>query len=241
MAQEQQEPESYETQRECGDRQVNKLYLVGEGIAYECPSLPLIFKECSCCGYEPPQYRDYQWIKKSYIRHIREPTGVACKPNCPVCYPGTNDQSRYGLMWVGRKFYTPESFIAEDKEVGISKAIKQIPKGLVLGETWVLLAHPDGYVDKEDPDYGVEREYWITRGIDEGKPEPKPPSYPAVFFAFIPQKVEMPIYESMATPEYLAQLEAKGITPIVIPDKYTAHRTRHRRVRTRKNIAKREV
>jgi len=235
-----QEPEFYEPQRECGDRQVGKLYLVGEGTGYICPSLPLIFKGCETCGYEPPQYRDFQWIKKAYIKHIREPTGQSCDPRCPVCYSGTNSQNRYGLMWVGKKFYSPESFLIELKEMGISKAIKQIPRGIVLGETWVILAHPQAYVDSSDPDYRLNHDYWVTRGIDEGKSEPKPPVYPGVFSAFIPQRVEMPIYEGMATPEYLAQLEGKGITPVIIPDKYTAHRTRHRRVKTRRNIAKRE-
>lgn len=231
-------PKAFEDPRGCGLRQVGKLYLVGKGITYVCPSLPLIFKECDCCGYIPPQYRDYQWIKKAYIKHIRAPTGTACQPNCPVCYPGTNDQARYGLMWVGRKFYTPQTFIDEAKGMTVSKAIKQIPKGLILGKTWVMLAHPDAYVDTEDPDYGVGHQYWIERGIDDNKSEPKPPTYPGVFFAFIPQKVEVLVYENDTSTVYLAELEEKGITPVIIPNEYDGHRTRHRRVKTRRNIPK---
>ena len=232
------EKTSSEPIRGCGFRQVGKLYLVGEGIEFSCPSLPLIFKPCDCCGYEPPQYRDFQWIAKAYIKHIRKPTGVACDPGCPVCY-GVNDQTEYGLMWVGRKYYTPEEFIAEDKTRGISKAIKQIPKGLVLGKTWVLIAHPKAIIDKSNPEYQKAYEYWLTRGVDKipPDPEPKPPSYPGVFFAFIPTRIEVLIYKSDATPDRLEELEVKGITPIIVPDRHKIHARRTRKVRGRENIA----
>lgn len=227
---------SMEPKRGCGFRQVGKLYLIGEGVGFKCPSLPLPFNECECCGYTPSFYRDFQWIRKAYIKHIRSPTGQACQPECPVCY-GINDQIEYGLMWVGRKYYTPEEFIAEDKAMGICKAIKQIPKGLILGETWVLVAHPQSIIDKSHPEYKKAHEYWVTRGIDEGEKEPRPPSYPGVFYAFIPTRIEMLIYESQVTPEYLQELEAKGITPIIVLDKHTAHARRTRTVRGRENIA----
>lgn len=228
---------AFETVRGCGYRQVGKLYLVGSGIPWVCPSLPLDFKGCETCGYEPPIYRDYQVVSKAYIAHIREPTGKACHPECPICYPGSNLIEEYGLMWVGRKHYTPLEFIEEAEAMTVSKAIKQIPKGLILGKTWVLLAHPDARIDKKDPDYVKKYNHWVSRGIDEDEPEPKPPAYPGVFFAFIPDKVEMPIYESQATPEYIEELEGKGITPVTIPDSYDAHEPRRRRVRTRRNIA----
>lgn len=232
-------PKSFEALRGCGVRQVGKLYLVGEGLGFVCPTLPLIFKGCVVCGYEPPQYRDYQWVNKPYIRHIREPTGEACNPACPVCYPGTNEQGRYGLMFVGRKYYTPVEFIKESGDVGISKAIKQIPRGLVLGKTWVLLAHPEAVVDRTDSDFQEKHNHWVSRGIDEGKKEPKPPAYPGVFFGFIPQRVEVLVYEGSpeALPENLDRLRAKGMTPVLVPPSYGAHKTRHRKVKTRRNIA----
>jgi hypothetical protein len=232
---------AYEQKRGCGYRQVGKLYLVGEGIAWVCPSLPLIFKPCDCCGYEPPQYRDFQWLGKAYVKHIREPTGKACHPECPICYPSQNPQERYGLMWVGKKFYDPIEFIEESEDQGVSKAIKQIPKGLVLGKTWVLLAHPQAVVDREDPEFQESYVHWLSRGVEKipPDPEPQPPTHPGVFFAFIPQRVEMPIYESEATPERLRELEAKGITPVIILDDGTAHGPKTRRTRTRKNIGKR--
>ena len=228
---------AYETKRGCGYRQVGKLYLVGVGVEYICPSLPLIFKPCECCGYEPPRYRDFQWLNKEYVRHVREPTGQACDPACPICYSSQNAQKRYGLMWVGKKFYSPREFLAESVDMDVSKAIKQIPTGLVLGKTWVVLAHPQAYIDKSDDQYVQDYNDWITRGVDKipPDPEPQPPTYPGVFYGFIPQRVEMLIYQSEATPERVRELEDKGITVIVVPDEYDAHAKRTRKTRGRVN------
>lgn len=230
------EKTSSEPKRGCGFRQVGKLYLMGEGIEFTCPSLPLPFTDCECCGYTPSFYRDFQWIKKAYIKHIRRPTGQPCDPSCPICY-GVNDQTKYGLMWVGKKYYTPEEFISEDKTMGICKAIKQIPKGLVLGQTWILIAHPRAIIDKSNPEYKKAHEYWVSRGIDEGDKEPQPPSYPGVFYAFRPTRIEFLIYKSQATLERIEYLEDKGITPLIVPDKHTAHAKKTRTVRRRENIA----
>lgn len=156
---------TYEAKRGCGYRQVGKLYLVGPSTGFICPSLPLDLVACSCCGFEPPIYRDYQWIAKAYIKHIRKPTGKACHPECPVCY-GVNDLDKYGLMWVGKKFYSPQEFLVEADTDGVSKAIKQIPTGLVLGKTWVLLAHREARVDTEDPDFQEKYNHWLTRGLE---------------------------------------------------------------------------
>ena len=236
------EPKYFEPKRGCGFREVGKLYLVGPDQGYVCPSLPLLFKSCKCCGYYPPQYRDYQWVNKSYIREIRKPTGQPCHPACPVCYPGTNPQNRYGLMWVGRKFYTPQGFLDEIICQEISKAIKQIPKGLILGETRVLLAHPEAYVDNSDDGHVQAHGDWLMEcsrlKMDEEKPpEPQAPTYPGVITAFIPERVEMLIYEADASPDYVMELKAKGITVIMVPDKYDGHKRKTRQTRGRRNIA----
>ncbi len=215
------EKSSSEPKRGCGFRQVGKLYLIGEGIAHVCPSLPLPLDPCGICGYSPTQYRDFTWVPKAYFKALKKdhPTGKACHPSCPICYPeGSNTHEKYGLMWVGRKHYTPEEFIAEDKTMGICKAIKQKPKGLVLGESWVLLAHPQAVTFEDMAEPGE-----IS-------------SKPGLFYAFKPTRIEVLVYRHLATPERLANLEAKGITPIVIDDEHTAHARRTRRVKGRKNI-----
>jgi len=110
-------------------------------------------------------------------------------PSCPVCYP---EPIPYGLLWVGEEFYTPASFIAEAARMGVSKRIPAVPRNLKLGESWVLLAHPKACQTDEPA--------------------------PGVFYAFKPQRVEMLIWESEATPEYLAELEKRKVTPVIIPD-----------------------
>jgi hypothetical protein len=140
-------------------------------------------------------------------------------------------------MWVGRKYYTPESFQIEAQIMGVSKAIKQIPKGLVLGKTWILLAHPQAVIDHTDDGFSQKYHAWLTRGVDKvpPDPEPKPPTYPCVFSAFIPQRVEMPIYQKDATHERVRELKEKGITPVVILDDGTAHGRKTRKTRGRSN------
>jgi hypothetical protein len=54
------------------------------------------------------------------------------------------------LLWIGRGHYSPDAFLKESRELGVSRRIAALPKGLVLGETWVLLAHLDA-VPPKDP------------------------------------------------------------------------------------------
>jgi len=147
-------------------------------------------------------------------------------------------------MWVGRRFYTPQEFLEEIEGVEISKAIKQIPKGLVLGETWVMIGHPEAYVDSSDDKYVQEHNDWLTEcsrlKMDEEKPrEPMAPTYPGVITAFIPSRIEMLIFkaDAEASPEYVLELEEKGITVIVVPDEYDGHSRKTRRTKGRRNIA----
>jgi len=73
--------------------------------------------------------------------------------------------------------------------------------------------------------------------MDEEKPpEPQAPTYPGVISAFTPQRIEMLIYQSDASPDYIMELEEKGITVIVVPDEYDGHRRKTRKTRGRRNI-----
>ncbi len=84
-----------------------------------------------------------------------------------------------GLMWVGKEFYTEESFIGEAQTMGVSKRIpaNQIPRGLKLGLTWIMLG--------------------IRQSVDCGCDDPDEcdlcvrGKLPAVFYAFRPQRLEM--------------------------------------------------
>lgn len=215
-----------EPRRGCGYRQVGKLYLMGSGIARECDGLPLFLETCHCCGFEPKFYRGFSWMEKAYVAQlVTAQHGDACKcpPDCPICYPENNDQPSYGLMWVGKKFYTPKTFSLESDEMGVSKSIGDIPKDLIIGKTWVVLIHPE-VEDYKAPEY-LETLAQFDKAF-KGKIKPKPPTRPGIFYAFVVTKVEMPIWEHQATPEYLAQLRDKGITPVVLeptPENIKAH------------------
>lgn len=132
------------------------------------------------------------------------------------------------LMWVGAKFYSPEEFVKEAQEMGVSKRIGEIPKGLKLGETWVLLAHRKvAFYNNsiKDPKVGLRFE----------------PDYkPAIFYAFQPQRIELLIWESDATPQRLEELKKKDITPVIVPDKEREHADlKHEKQWVKEELAKR--
>ncbi len=192
-----------EEERGCGFRIVGKIYIVGEGLSASCDNLPYLLKPCECCGYEPQFTRGFSWLKKSFIKE--HAAYCRCPEDCPICLPGSNDLEKYGLLWVGAKYYTPEEFISESDKMGVSKAINKIPKDLILGKTWVVLAHRKVPMIRED--------------FMSGEPD----YIPAIFYAFIPKAYEMLIWEKDATPERIAELEAQGIIPITVPDNMPEH------------------
>jgi len=51
------------------------------------------------------------------------------------------------LMFVGRGFYSPESFIDEAQRMGVCKRVPMVPRGVVKGVTRVFLAYEYGVLD----------------------------------------------------------------------------------------------
>ena len=96
--------------------------------------------------------------------------------------------------------------------MGVSKRIAEIPKGLVLGKTWVLLAHPKVPFWEKAP----------QKTLDPKLPNVRVEK-PAIFYAFRPQRVEFLLWEKEATREKIEQLKAKGITPIIVPNEMKEH------------------
>lgn len=204
-----------EGKRGCGYRKINGLYLVADpGSFFVCDGLPLPLIPCECCNYSPPFSRNFQWITQQYLQDIsKSKHGIkfpciakndvcSCHPKCPVCHSEDLPHTQYGLMYVSKQSYSPASFIKEAKLQGVSKRIPEIPKGLELGKTWVMLAH------NKTPDQPLD----ISNGLVEKEPE----YISAIFHAFIPQRVEMPVWKDSITSEEIQLLEEKGITPILI-------------------------
>jgi len=204
---------SVEAIRGCGYRKVGGLYLCGEGAGMECDRLPYELKVCPVCGAGVKFSRGFAWLdwSKYASRHLdcREHMPVITSGTldignlCPVCQPHEHVQP-YGLLWVGESFYTPEAFVQEALQMGISRRIAAIPRNLKLGETWVLFASIKACGERKN---------------NEGKMV----GVPGVFYAFRPQRLEFLIWKSEATPEKLAELEKRHITPVVIPDGDVEH------------------
>jgi hypothetical protein len=209
--------EELEPRRGCGYRRIGKLYLIGEGIPVGCHRLPLLLEVCPTCGQGIKFSRGWTWIKPMELfgkcsqppvpdyedRRDADVNLPQCHPNCPVCFP---PDEATGLMWVGEKFYSPESFILEARQLGVSKVIPSIPKGFQVGKTWIYLAHKKaGEKMVEDP--GTLSGYRFDKA-------------PAVFYAFRPTRIEMLVKLSDATEEKIKELEERGITPVIVPDEY---------------------
>lgn len=117
---------SVEAIRGCGYRKVGGLYLCGEGHGMECDRLPYELKVCPTCGAGVKFSRGFTWL--NWLKYAREhhPMVICrCPAVCPVCHPEHNPQP-YSLLWVGESFYTPEAFILEARQMGVSLQVRPI-------------------------------------------------------------------------------------------------------------------
>ena len=130
-------------------------------------------------------------------------------------------------MWVGKRQYTPESFIREAEKMGISKRIAAIPKNLEFGRTRILLAHPEaGRREKE------------TKETLTGK---KIEKCPAIFYGFTPKAVEQIITEKQSkSKRFMKKLEKRGITPVVVPDNDEDHQKPKKRKKAKKKVGRKK-
>ena len=198
---------STERERGCGYRKPSKdgvgVYLVGDGTAPPCGLLPYPLEVCPCCGGGIKATRGWQWItpellfkgdvmsvlagaerdcsRSKVLRVVKANHQKGCR-TCPI---GTPPPGLHGLLWVGEKFYsTPEEFMREAGTMGVSRKIKAVPRGFVLGETWVFLAHRRSV---RNPETG-EREF------------------PGIFTAFKPRQVDLVIADENNVPEAAEKL-----------------------------------
>src|SRR5579871_3946802 len=145
-----------EAKRGCGYRKVNGLYLVGGGLSAPCDRMPFPLERCKVCGGGIKFTRGPQWLLPSFFEpHLlqeervfhtyRETDRCLDESPCPVCNkpPLGEEFGPHLLLWIGRKHYTPEAYLEEGRRLGVSRRLSALPKGLVLGQTWVLLAHLD--------------------------------------------------------------------------------------------------
>jgi len=183
-----------EAKRGCGYRVVGGLYLVGGLIHGDCDRLPYPIEYCPTCGAGIKFTRGFTWLDAYKMFGVHK--DCSDRPACYMCFP-IKDQ-KYGLLWVGESFYTPNSFLAEALSLGVSKKIPYIPRELKFGETVILLAH--------------------NKACHEIAWSISPSMAPGIFLAFMPRTVEMLVWESELTDEKAKELAKRNITAIAVPD-----------------------
>lgn len=147
---------------------------------------------CPTCAAGIKPTRGWTWIELAPF--LRAP--CIAPSACPLAVPA----GRVGLLWVGEKFYpTPAHFELEATTLGISRRIACVPRGFVLGETWVALAHRKAVVSREGARSGI-------------------------FRLFRPTRVEIIVSQSdYAHTGAMDRLRMRGITPVSVPDEDPDH------------------
>lgn len=228
-----------EQKRKCGYRKTGGLYVVGGGLAAPCDRMPYRLDRCRTCGGGIKFSRGHTWLQPDFFEpHTVQPlidhqsshgrsSGWTCHDQsaCPVCaVPAGYDFGPELLLWIGRAHYSPEEYLAESRSMGVSRRISAIPKGMVIGQTWVLLAHLDAVA----PEHSnvctrcncFEAQHVkmapVTGGTCEEFQAPK--ATPGIFCAFVPRAVELLLKQSECTAERLEKESKRGVTVIAVPD-----------------------
>lgn len=189
--------------RGCGFRKPGGLYLVAPALSESCPRLPLETHACPTCGGGIHPARGWTWIVPVTLFGLEAHGTRAHSMRCPLGIPGLDpghDGVRAGLLWIGESFYpTPRDFIEEAAAMGVSRRIAKVPKGFVVGETFVFMGHRKGKLPTRLA-IGEESEF-----------------RPAIVSVFRPTAIEY-VVTGDETDEELAKLQARGIEPVkVIP------------------------
>lgn len=139
-------------------------------------NLPFELTVCPTCNAGMKFSRGFTWIN---------PRNLFGDPTLP---------EKAGLIWIGERFYpTPQHFILEAQTQGISRRLATVPRGLVIGETRIYLAH---------------------RKVFVGKPE----QVPAIFAWFVPTGLQYVVRPTDGS-EKIEALSKRGIEAVhVVPD-----------------------
>jgi hypothetical protein len=217
-----------EPRRGCGYRRVGGLYLVAGGLGAPCDRMPFPLDRCRTCGGGVKFTRGHTWLQPDFF-----PVHEECADHgaCPVCGYVAADEGGvlasnaelgpHLLLWVGRGHYSPESYLDESHRLGVSRRLSALPKGLVVGETWVLLAHPDAVPAKEKRCTVcnfLEKSHHPGAAADVCSAYQAPKPSPGIFCAFVPRAVELILKQSDATPERVEKEKKRGVTVVAVPD-----------------------
>ena len=195
-----------EPRRLCHYRTVGSLYLVCPPYFWTCDR-QFILETCTVCGGGIKHSRGFKWFEPGKLMGQHMIDDEPCpdvKLRCLLCSP---PEGQHGLMWIGDKFYSVESFLQEAGEMGISRKIRSIPRKFKLGKTVVYLAHVKAFTDPED--------------------EKK--KLPGIFCAFRPKRLERIITQSQSEDdEFMEKLKNRGETPVIVPNEDKDHQQTRR-------------
>lgn len=189
-----------ESPRGCGYRKVGGTYLVGGYVFTPCDRLPYPLDICPTCSGGIKVTRGFTKINPRILFANHEYCTDRKRP-CWMCDP--KDEVAF-IIGVGQKFYTPDRFMWEAQEMGVSKRIPFVPKALKVGETVVYLSHPKACTTFEPP-------------TEENNGDCSKSS-PGIFCVFIPQKIEKLCWQSQHTPENIEKHRKRGIELVPVPD-----------------------
>jgi hypothetical protein len=221
-----------EARRGCGYRKVGGLYLVSDGRGVVCDRLPILLEVCPTCGHGIKQALGWTWVDPAAIVGGVH-ANCADEFACPLCMAPHELGDRAGLLWIGAKFYKyAEAFDREAAELGVSRRISAIPRGFKMGETWILFAHPRAITTPLNCGKcnALTSVHLIKGGL--GAVElicprcgQKEPAYrPGIFKVWRPQRIEVILVDSQRGSDLAKEYEAKGITPVFVPDDDPDHR-----------------
>lgn len=230
-----------EAERGCGYRKAGGMYLVsGPGIGEPCERLPISLAECPCCRRAPiEQTRSSQWVGAQFIFGQALPCDLgdeAAKDtkghhgHCPLCNESlmaeADPPDKFLILWIGKQHYeTPGHWTAEANKMGVSRRISALPKGLVYGKTWVLVAHPEA-VDVickacDGKGWTAEKDSPKRCEACEGKPKS---NGAGIFHAFRPRACELVVTPSMKKQQWVKKLVKKHKVELVeVPENDPDH------------------
>lgn len=189
-----------EAKRGCGYRKVGGIYLVGEGEGIPCCKLPIRLHICPTCAQGVKQTRGWTWIDPR--PWLAGDCSSIYRSICPAAQPDKLGE-KVGLLWIGTAFYkTPEDFMQEAAQQGISRRIIAVPRGFKASEHYVFFAHP--------------KVFKVVNDNDEWQP--------GIFRIFKPTRIEKIVTETMARDQdAMDKLAKQGITPVIVPDNDRDH------------------
>jgi len=209
-----------EAARGCGFRKAGGIYIVSGGIGEPCERLPVPLETCEHCKRAAIEFtRGLQWVGVTYALSRAR----ACDFNpdhcthCVICQPVLMEREAepkdlFAVMWIGESHYpTPLDWTKESNQMGVSRRISAIPKEMILGKTWVIVAHNRAIETKCETCKGLG--YTGSAGKDADPCETCDGNgkigKPGIFHAFRPRQYELVVTPSMRTQQWVKDLQKK--------------------------------